>query len=295
MSRDFTSYLDSVLERASLLHVSLPQDGEMIRQGRIYVAPPDYHLTLSPGVMRVLKGARENRHRPAIDPLFRTAARVYRERVIGVLLSGLLDDGAAGLRVIRSLGGLSIVQDPKDATAPQMPEAALLNSGADFILPAAEIGPKIVEIVESCSGGAMNEKEPEQSLPAPDDPNLRVANPSEGVGSPSVFACPECHGVLWEIKDGTLVRFQCRVGHAYSINSLHDEQAGAIETALWAAMRALEEKSALDRRLSETMTDKKMCERFKEQAETDRNHADTIRRILFDGDETRNEKVQEAA
>jgi len=125
----------------------------------------------------------------------------------------------------------------------------------------------------------------EKSREDRNDPNLTVATPSEGVGVPSAFACPECSGVLWELKEGELVRFRCRVGHAYTMSTLHGEQAHALENALWAAMRALEEKAALENRLSETMTDPRIKARFHEQCEDDRHHAEAIRKMLFEPDE----------
>lgn len=284
--RDTPSALDDILGRCGSLPASHPSDGDPILTGHVYVASPDHHLILDPGVIRVQRGPRENRHRPAIDPLFRTAGRSYGTRVIGVVLSGLLDDGSAGLHAIRALGGTAIVQDPDGAIARQMPEAALRYGGADYVLPAEKIGPKIVELVESRPGGTMPEDHTHALSEESDEANLRVANASEGVGTPSVFACPECHGVLWELKEGTLVRFRCRVGHAYTIASLHQEQGYTIEAALWAALRALEEKSALSRRLSESMADGRMADRFKEQAQDERCHAEIIRRILLQPDAT---------
>jgi len=284
---DFESMLPRILSRAGALPATHALDGESIRHGHIYVAPPDRHLMLEEGMVRVKRGPRENRHRPAIDPLFRTAARVYGPRVLGVVMSGQLDDGAAGLRVIRSRGGTAIVQDPADAQSSQMPQSALQYGGADHVLPASEIGPCLVQLVAKCAGGPMKKSASSSERPDSAENNRGVASPEEGEGTPSTFTCPDCHGTLWEMREGDLVRFRCRVGHAFTINTLAEEQETSVENALWAAMRALDEKSALSRRLAENTTAAGMAERLHEQAETDRTHADLIRNMLFGEDKPR--------
>jgi two-component system, chemotaxis family, protein-glutamate methylesterase/glutaminase len=285
VSADFPSMLPKILDRAGSLPAKHAQDGEPIRPGQIFIAPPDRHLTLQDGMVRVTRGPRENRHRPAIDPLFRSAARVYDARVIGVLLSGHLDDGSAGLRAIRARGGLSVVQDPKDASASQMPRSALQSGGADYVLPIGEIGPQVVALVDSSGDDPMKEKKTElQSLKNEVFQNLTVSHPHEGHGTPSPFSCPECGGVLWELNEGELARFRCRVGHAYTMTTLAEEQTDGAEEALWAAMRALEEKAALASRLAEGTVDAKTAMRLREQAQTDRDYADTLHQILFHDD-----------
>ena len=280
---DAPSMLPEILSRSGPLPAKHPQDHEPIRPGNIYVAPSDRHLTIEDGVVRVTRGPRENRHRPAIDPLFRTAARARGNKVIGVVLSGHLDDGAAGLRAVRARGGIAMVQDPSEAAAREMPESALKYSGADYVLPVAELGPQLVNL--ACGSGAMSEGgDRTDDARNGGEGNLRVSTPSEGYGSPSVFACPECNGVLWEFKDGELVHFRCRVGHAYTIANLAEEQVHETEEALWAAMRALEEKAALATRVAESMTNMKAKERFLEQAEADRERAVAIRKMLFADD-----------
>jgi two-component system chemotaxis response regulator CheB len=222
------------------------------------------------------------RGRTAIDPLFRTAARNYGPRVTGVIVSGQLDDGSAGLRAVRALGGYAIVQDPQEAIAGQMPASAIRYAGADLVLPAADIGPQLVHRVNGCTGAVMKKPDVRKAVESSEMPNLHAETPNDGEGVPSPFACPECGGVLWERKEDENVHFRCRVGHAYTINNLRQEQGDAIETALWAAMRALEEKAALETRLWGSLTDDRMIERLKEQAEADRDHAETIRRMLFE-------------
>lgn len=295
LSPDYPSDLDDILDRATPLKAMKASDREPIRPGFIYVAPPDHHLTLERDLIRVQRGPRENRHRPAIDPLFRSAARIYGPRVTGIIMSGYMDDGAAGLLAVRSRGGYAIVQDPSDAKAGQMPEAALKYAGADQTLPAAKIGGAVVTHVTKCAEKNNNDSEARKTVQEPVYANLHTATPEEGEGKPSPFACPECHGVLWELKDGKMVRFRCRVGHAYSPENLREEQAQAVETALWAAMRALEEKAALETRLSASTSDSKMGSRFKEQAESDQAHAETIRRLLLEKQTVAQPEIQPSA
>ncbi|HEY6348401.1 MAG TPA: chemotaxis protein CheB [Candidatus Angelobacter sp.] len=282
---DSPSMLPQILGRAGPLPVKHAEDGELVRPGQIFIAPPDRHLTLNDGVIRVIRGPRENRHRPAIDPLFRSAAKVYESRVIGVILSGHLDDGAAGLNAIHLRGGVVIVQDPEDAIAPQMPRAALQYGGVDYVLPLAEIGPQVADLVNQCRRDTVKHKKSNpESISNEAMENLNVSRPHEGHGVPSAFSCPECSGVLWELNEGELTRFRCRVGHAYTMTALAEDQTDALENALWAAMRALEEKAALSTRLSEGAVDPKMGLRLKEQAHADRDYAGAIRRILFRDD-----------
>jgi len=285
--RDFDSMLPNILTRAGALPAKHPLDGERIRQGQIYIAPPDRHLTIEQGRVRIRRGPRENRHRPAVDPLFRTAARAYGPRVVGVVMSGQLDDGAAGLSVIRSCGGVAIVQDPTDAQYSQMPQSALQYGGADHVLPASEIGPCLVKLVDKCAGDdAMKNLEAGTRLGDDAERNRSAAFPEEGEGIPSTFTCPDCHGTLWELRNGELVRFRCRVGHAYTIHSLAEEHEQSVENALWAAMRALDEKSALGRRLADNSVIPNMKNRLREQAEADRTHSDIIRNMLFGEEKT---------
>lgn len=286
------SYLPSMLTRAGMIRAAHPADREPIRPAQIYVAPPNYHLTLEDGDVHVFKGPRENRHRPAIDPLFRTAARMFGPRVIAVVLSGNLDDGSAGLLAVRRRGGCAIVQDPQNAIAGEMPKRALEYAGADYTLPIAAIGPKIVELVRS-RGAAMNT--PTKRSDARAKSKKKSANPDpevteheddftseQGNGKASVFACPECHGVLWEMKQGQLVRYRCRVGHAYTADSLKGELGESAERTLWAAMRALEEKAAMSRRLSASAKGPKTyLDRLEDQAEGDAANARLIRKMIF--------------
>ena len=295
-SAESPSVLPRMLQRASMLRATHPRDGERLECGCIYVAPPDHHLALGRGnTISVRKGPRENGHRPAIDTLFRSAAlHGYGPRSVGVILSGFLDDGSAGLYAIRSRGGVTVVQDPGDAIAADMPGNALQYGNADYILPASQIGEKLIELAGQASKVLTMKKKADKKTAAVKNgngkskrelevaPNEHVSYPEESVGRPSVFACPECHGVLWEISEGGAVRYRCRVGHAYSEVTLNEELSVAAESALWAAMRALDEKASMSRRMADAATGpQRWAMRLREQANTYASHAEMLRRMIL--------------
>jgi two-component system chemotaxis response regulator CheB len=249
------SILPQILDDAGPLPAFHPEDGEPLEYGRIYVAPPDFHMMVRDSHIELVRGPKENRHRPAVDPLFRSAALAHGPRVTGIILTGTMDDGAAGLLAIKRRGGVAIVQDPADAEFGGMPVSAIDTTPVDYILPLAEIPAKAVLLAgKSTALRAVS----------PFDPNSRdrtevkfaevnmdtIENDQGHPGKPSVFACPECNGTLWEVDDG-LLRFRCRVGHAYSATALSLEQSERIEEALWTAFRATEEAAALHRRIAE--------------------------------------------
>jgi two-component system, chemotaxis family, protein-glutamate methylesterase/glutaminase len=288
MSPDVPSFLDENLSRFSRLPVIQATDNEPIRRGHVYVARPDYQFTVERGRMRVQRGPRENRHRPAIDPLFRSAAREYGPRVIGVILSGRLDDGSMGLYAVKQRGGIAVVQDPDEATAHEMPSHALAYATPHYVLRASDIGSNLINLVQIDQDEILmptkksRTKNNGRSQADPPDENLKVAYFDEGEGTPSVFACPECHGVLWELKEGDLVRFRCRVGHSFGPESLAQEFSEASEAALWAAMRALEEKAAMQRRIADGLSaDRKSATRLRDQSTADDTNARIIREIIF--------------
>lgn len=295
IAEDTPAFLDHLLSKASPLPAIYPVDQEPIRLSRIYLARADHHLTLEDGRMRVRRGPRENRHRPAIDPLFRTAARDRGDRVIGVILSGLDDDGAAGLFAVKQRGGVAIVQNPRDAAARTMPESALDYASPHHILRAADIAPSIIRLVSPGQDEtampnkkSQRKKGHKQASIAYEKPdaNRAAAYFDEGEGIPSVFACPECHGVLWQLKDGNLVRFRCRVGHSFGMQSLTKELSRAAEGALWAAMRALEEKSAMQRRAADGLGENSRAARhLRDQASADEASARLIREMIFRRDQ----------
>ncbi|HEV8483986.1 MAG TPA: chemotaxis protein CheB [Blastocatellia bacterium] len=255
---DGFSVLPQLLTRAGPLPAFHPKDKEQIQNGHIYVAPPDNHLLVKRGYLRLVRGPKENRRRPSIDPLFRTAARAYGNRVMGIILSGTLDDGSAGLIAIKKQGGIAIIQDPEEALYPGMPANAIESLDADYILPVSGIASVLARLtrerVEERGGPESEQLETESDIAELDFESMHKY---DRPGTPSRFTCPECHGVLWEIDDERLLRFRCRVGHAYSSENLLGGQADAVEDALWAALRTLEENVALLQRIADRMQKEK--------------------------------------
>lgn len=246
------SELAGILSRAGPLPAVQAEDGMPIAHGRIHVAVPDHHLLLERGRMRVVHGPRENRHRPAIDPMFRSAAWAYGPRVVGVVLTGNLDDGTAGLWAIKSCGGTTVVQEPADAEHPEMPSNALLYNEIDHRLPLADIPGLLVQLGRQ----AVDVDEPASRHSAiADEVGFaaleRDLDDMRQFGAPSAFTCPTCRGALWELEEGGHLRYRCHTGHAFSQESLQVGQKVAIEEHLYAALRALEEKGATLRRLAE--------------------------------------------
>ncbi len=286
---DGGSVLPRILSHAGLLPAVHPEDGDPIERGMIYVAPPDNHLLIERGRVRVVRGPRENRCRPAVDPLFRSAARAYGPRVVGVVLSGMLDDGAAGLAAIHARGGIGVVQDPEDALFPGMPTSAIRYNDPTYVLPVAEIGSLLARLVHESARDAEKDVVPEVMGKETElaEFDMGAINEPDKLGKPSGFGCPECGGVLWEIQEGLLPRYRCRVGHAYSAENLLSEQSVHLEAALWAAMRGLEEKAALVRRLADRARNSghgMLASRYAEQERDARQHATVIRELILRGD-----------
>jgi len=265
------SVLPSILNRAGPLPASQPADGEPIVAGRIYVARPDRHMVLRRDRIRLTLGPREQGHRPAIDPLFRSAARHFGPRAIGVVLSGTLDDGTTGLLAIKQAGGLAVVQDPGQAAFPGMPASAIEHVPVDHVVGPAELGPLLSDTGDP----------PDSALAG-----TAALRGDDRPGRPSGLVCPECGGVLWESETGGLLHFRCHVGHAYGADSLLAAKSGALEGALWGAVRALEEKAELLRRLAGISRERglhRAATRF-DQAVRDAEHgSNMIRESLIEG------------
>ena len=243
------SFLPEILRRAGPLPAQHGVHGEAVVPGRIYVAPTDRHLLVEDGKVFISHGPRENRFRPAINPLFRSAAVAHRHRVIGVILTGLLDDGAAGLWAVKECGGVAIVQS--DPQFDEMPRQAALNVAVDHLVPLAEIPPLLVRL---CGEPALVSSE--ESVPEVirlNDEKTKMKTTSfelERVGQRSLFTCPECNGALWEVREGNQPLFSCHVGHSYTARGLDDAQGITIEQSLWSAVRALKENAAMHERLA---------------------------------------------
>ncbi|HEY8078551.1 MAG TPA: chemotaxis protein CheB [Labilithrix sp.] len=243
------SALPSILTRSGPLRATHATSGVRLEHGHIFVAPPDHHLLVHDGALRLTRGPRENGHRPAVDPLFRSAARWHGPRVIAVVLSGALDDGTSGAFAVRMRGGIVVAQSPDDASYASMPESVIARVGADHVAPARELARLLVRLVAEDVEGALPAPPPVGDAHLEDD-DMEERMDRAPSGPASAFTCPECHGALWEVRDGgDLVRYRCRVGHVYASDSLGAAHAEYVEEALWAAYRALEEAEALAERL----------------------------------------------
>jgi two-component system, chemotaxis family, protein-glutamate methylesterase/glutaminase len=270
---DSPSALAAILRRAGALPCRSAKDGDVLVAGEILVAPPDRHLIVEDSRVRLTVGPRENNHRPAVDALFRSAAAERGPDVVGVVLSGTMDDGTAGLAVIKSHGGLAIVQDPADALYPGMPASAVANVAVDAVVPSARVAETITAMVN-----AMNSPDRPDPAPTSGDPD-----PDSGTRNTSIMICPECGGVLSEHTEAGAVQWSCRVGHRYSPETLIDTQAGDVEAALWTAVRALEDRALLLLRLgdqSERRHQMRSARSFRRRADAARRQAHVVRQAL---------------
>ena len=238
------STLPLLLAQGSSLKVEHARDGQSIEPGQLLIAPPDQHMVISDGHIVLSRGPKQNSVRPAIDPLFKSAAASFGPRVIGVVLSGTLDDGSAGLVAVKREGGAGIVQEPNDAAYAEMPCNALAAAKADYVLKAEAIGQKLNKLVVVPMKKAKSKPQRMQSVEQGEsDPKVIPS------GKISSLTCPECGGTLWELHEGRVLRYVCHTGHAFSAESLHEEQGDGIERALWVALRALKERAMFVSRL----------------------------------------------
>ena len=281
-----TSVLGSILQRASALQADTAKDGEIPEPGHIYVAPPNSHLLVdNQGRITLSGGPKENGHRPAVDPLFRSAAALYGPRCVGVVMSGSRDDGTAGLRAIKAAGGVAMVQDPNEALAPSMPLSAIEHVRVDAIRPAEEIAALLVELasVEAAAvasgNGTRGGDDAAEAADAREPALMRSTSPT-APGNSSGLTCPECSGALWEVKDHELIQYRCRVGHVYSLESMLAEQERSVEAALWAGVAALEERAQLMRRVAKRAATGELTQvttQFNNQAEHAERQAELLR------------------
>jgi two-component system chemotaxis response regulator CheB len=279
--------LPEILERAGSMPASNAKDMEQIEPGHIYVAPPDFHLLVEPsGYVRVTRGPRENRFRPAVDPLFRSAAHAFGPRVVGVILTGWLDDGTAGLWAVKERGGTAVVQHPDDAFAPSMPLNAIKSVEIDHIVPLKEMAPLLVRLTEAPAG-----EEGVRPVSEEMKTEVKIAREENALesgilkwGEPSIYACPECHGVLLQLKEGKNLRFRCHTGHAYSVDSLLAEFTEKTEESLWSAIRAMEEAVILMRNLAKHFGEQHNgtdAETLLTKADESQKRADLVRQAVM--------------
>jgi two-component system chemotaxis response regulator CheB len=284
-----TTSLDSILGRAGPLPTKLANDGDRLKPGSIFIAPNDHHLLIDNQRLRLTRGPRENRVRPCVDVLFRSAALAGGPRVIGVILSGSLDDGTAGLWAIKDRGGLSIVQQPEDAEYPAMPQNAFKHVTIDYTVAATRMGPLLAQLTREPLATKV------ESLP-PESMALETKIAIEGnalkqgvmeIGELSKNTCPECHGVLVKIREGSIVRFRCHTGHAFSLQTLLADTDKAIEASLWSSIRAIEERALILREMEATAEAERQDGRAKAlslHAQQAERSAQTVRDLLVKDD-----------
>lgn len=281
------SMLPGILARAGAIRVEAVYDGAPLEHSVVYVGQPDSHVVITGERISLGHGARENGNRPSVDVLLRSAAVARGSRTVGVVMTGMLDDGTAGLAAIVRHGGAALVQDPSEAEFPSMPRNALEGTPGATALPLDALVDEVVRIVSSDEIGTP-EVSPEQQ--ARDEAEVRSALGQDPVltggvhlGPPSRYSCPDCGGVLNELGSDGALRFRCRVGHAYSAEALLQHQAGTVEDALWTALRALEEREEISTRLSrdagEAGRDWSRLH-FRRRAEEARRSADVLRTVL---------------
>ncbi len=282
------SHLPEIITRSGHLPASHARDGETLQIGHIYIAPPDQHLLVRTGRIELSHGPRVNHSRPAIDTLFRSAARTYGPRVIGVLLSGALYDGTAGLVVIKDYGGLALVQDPDEAVVPSMPRSALSLVEVDAVLPSTQIGAELERAVYSPArrreGAAMVSDEERIGKIIARDIHEQAAGGR--IDQETVYTCPECGGVMWQADPTEGGLFHCHIGHVYAPEALLSQKSEELEAALWTCVRLLRDQATLTRQAAKrSFSDKRgqVGERLEERAQMAERQAQIIRELLESG------------
>lgn len=280
------SYLDEVLARCTAMPVRPASNGEPLKNRCVYVASADLHLMVDGGKAKLTRGPKECRVRPAIDVLFRSAAVNYGPRAAGVVLSGMLDDGTAGLWAIKEAGGLALVQDPAQAIHDSMPRSAIEHVAVDFVGPVEALAQQIVGFTKRGPAPGQQGGSPRHEL------ENRIAGEENALqlgvmkmGEVSKYTCPDCHGVLMQVDEGRIVRFRCHTGHAFSIKTLLEEVSEAIDHGLWDTIRAVEERVLLLRQMGELARQRGAAEEAttcETQARNAEERIKTIRELVLD-------------
>jgi two-component system chemotaxis response regulator CheB len=282
VGRNGSSMLPAIFDRVGELHAITPVDGETLTDGVVYVAPRGKHMLVEDHNVRLNEGPAEHGLRPAIDPLFRSAARACGAGAIGVLLSGMLDDGTAGLREIRSRGGWTLVQSPEEAAFTSMPQSAIAGVDVDYVLPVADLAEKITDLVrdrQQRADGIL------PLIPPAPEPPADVADHPDPPGMRTDITCPQCGGVLWEEVEGQITIYRCRSGHVFSPDSLLAVQGEGLDSAIWRPIRMLQERGALLRRLatrSASQGRERSARFFQDESENALRRAEEMRRALTD-------------
>jgi two-component system, chemotaxis family, protein-glutamate methylesterase/glutaminase len=286
MAAEGPGILPEILSAAGPLPAVQPVDGDALLPGRLYVAAPDHHLLLEPARIRVTRGPKENRFRPSVDALFRSAAFAFGSRVIGVVLSGYLDDGAAGLWAVKDRGGIAIVQDPAEALYPSMPNHALQQVAVDYVVGVGAMSDLLVALTQepvTMEGAAPMAKSMEIENRIAMEQNALEAGVLT-LGALSPYTCPECHGVLVQLRDSAPARFRCHTGHAFSLSGLLAAIGESIDQTLWSTVRVLEERLLLLQQMEEHARDmqaQQLADLIVQQANRATQHIQLIRQIAL--------------
>jgi len=300
MSPDIHGILPQVLNRLNNIYAAHAYDNEAIQPNRIYIAKPDHHLIIENNRMRVTRGPKENRFRPAVDPLFRSAAYTYGNRVIGIVLSGALDDGTAGLVTVKRYGGVTVVQDPGDAEVPSMPRNAMREVEVDYAVPAAEIANLLVSLAlkkPNENTVVMNDEQIKKEIEIAAEENAL----QKGIfdyGKLTPYTCPECHGVLSQLKEGSLVRYRCHTGHAYSLDTLIQSITENIEDNLYNVLRSMDESIMLLNNIGDHLAEAnqpKLAALYFQKAKEAEDRSQLVRKAIFKHEHLSKDVMQQKA
>lgn len=303
LAADRESHLCELLGDVTSLPVSSPRDNEVFSTGRVYVAAPDHHLLLGDDRVRVLRGPQENRYRPSIDALFRSAARSHGSRVIGMVLTGYLDDGTVGLQTIKQRGGITVVQDPQEAEYPSMPRIALRYVKIDHTVPIAGAGALLVRLVAEPPAAQADFPitpaiEIESNIAEQTMNTREFLESVERIGERTTYTCPDCNGAIWQIGDDEPLKLRCHVGHSFTGEIFSAEQSQNIETALWSAIRIMEEKVTFSRQLAARKRKQNLVEEavvYETEADAIDREVIKIRDLIVCGIAARGSPAQESA